>query len=74
MITEKDIERINWLYKKSKTDGLTENEKTEQQILRQKYIDSVKSQVKQQLDTIKPEHRNCDHSHSHDKDCKCHNH
>lgn len=45
--------RINYLYKKSKEQGLTEEEKAEQQELRQKYIDNVKRNFRSQLDTIK---------------------
>ena len=44
--------RINYLYKKSKEEGLTEEEKVEQQELRQKYIDNVKRNFRAQLDTI----------------------
>ncbi|MCB2311542.1 DUF896 domain-containing protein [Clostridium tagluense] len=45
--------RINYLYKKSKEEGLTDEEKAEQQELRQKYIDNVKRNFRAQLDTIK---------------------
>ena len=45
--------RINYLYKKSKEGQLTEEEKIEQQELRQKYIDNVKRNFRAQLDTIK---------------------
>ena len=45
--------RINYLYKKSKEEGLTEKEKVEQKQLRKKYIDNVKRNFKSQLDTIK---------------------
>ncbi|GCD11828.1 DUF896 domain-containing protein [Clostridium sp. FP2] len=45
--------RINYLYKKSKEEGLTGEEKAEQQELRQKYIDNVKRNFRAQLDTIK---------------------
>jgi len=45
--------RVNCLYKKSKEEGLTEDEKLEQQELRQKYIDNVKRNFRAQLDTIK---------------------
>lgn len=44
--------RINYLYKKSKEQGLTEEEKVEQKELRQKYIDNVKRNFRSQLDTI----------------------
>jgi uncharacterized protein YnzC (UPF0291/DUF896 family) len=45
--------RINYLYKKSQAEGLTEEEKVEQQELRQKYIGNVKRNFRAQLDTIK---------------------
>ncbi len=44
------IARINALYHKAKTEGLTEEEKVEQQILRQEYIDSIKKNIRSQLD------------------------
>lgn len=46
------IKRINELYKKSKEEGLNESEKEEQQILRRRYIDSVKSNFRAQLETV----------------------
>ena len=46
------IARINELYKKSKEEGLTEVEKEEQQILRRRYIDSVKGNFRAQLETV----------------------
>ncbi len=52
MITKDKIERINQLSKKSKTTGLTEAEKEEQQLLRREYIDSFKANLKAQLDQI----------------------
>ena len=45
--------RINYLYKKSKEEELTDVEKVEQKELRQKYIDNVKRNFRAQLDTIK---------------------
>ena len=44
--------RINELYKKSKEEGLSEQEKEEQQILRRRYIDSVKGNFRAQLETV----------------------
>lgn len=49
---KKKIERINFLAKKSKTEGLTAEEKAEQQTLRQEYINAVRINLKSQLDNI----------------------
>lgn len=48
------IKRINELYAKMKAEGLTEEEKTEQEKLRRVYIDNIKSNFKVQLSGIKP--------------------
>lgn len=45
-----DTERINFLAKKAKTEGLTEEEKKEQAVLRRAYIDSVVGNLRSQLD------------------------
>ncbi len=47
---DKKIARINELYHKAKSEGLSEEEKIEQQILRQEYIDSIKRNIRSQLD------------------------
>ncbi|MEG0773331.1 DUF896 domain-containing protein [Clostridium sp.] len=47
------IERINFLYKKSQAEGLTEEEKSEQEELRRRYIDNVKRNFREQLKGIK---------------------
>ena len=53
-MTDKDIARINELYKKSKTpEGLTPEEKIEQAELRGAFLASVRNNLKGQLDTIK---------------------
>ena len=49
-MTNEKIARINELAKKSKTVGLTEAEKTEQQALRQEYLASVRESLRAQLD------------------------
>lgn len=51
-MNELNIQRINELYHKSKTEGLTDAEKKEQKILRQQYIDSFKRNLRGQLDNI----------------------
>lgn len=46
------ISRINYLYKKGQESYLTEKEKNEQKILRQKYIDNVKKNFRMQMNMI----------------------
>lgn len=46
------VKRINFLYKKSQNEGLTEEEKAEQKELRQRYIDNVKRNFRAQLETV----------------------
>ena len=46
------IDRINELYHKSKSVGLTEEEKKEQQLLRKEFLASVRMNLKSQLDNI----------------------
>ena len=48
-MTEEKIARINALAKKSKTTGLTDAEKAEQQALRQEYVADVKASLRAQL-------------------------
>jgi uncharacterized protein YnzC (UPF0291/DUF896 family) len=50
MTMDETIKRINELYHKSKAEGLSEDEKAEQQVLRRKYIDSVKNNLRGQLE------------------------
>lgn len=50
MITQEQIDRINALARKSKAEGLTEEEKAEQAALRRAYIDAVKASLTANLD------------------------
>ncbi len=52
MTMEERIARINALYHKSQSVGLTEEEKAEQKLLRQEYIQSIRNSLKSQLDNI----------------------
>ena len=52
MVTQKDIDRINELARKSKTEGLTDAEKVEQKELRVKYINGFKESLESQLKGI----------------------
>ncbi len=49
---EELIKRINLLAKKSKEEGLTDEEKTEQAQLRQQYIIEFRQGVKNTLDNV----------------------
>lgn len=49
---EKKIAHINELYRKSKAEGLTEAELTEQKVLRREYIDAFKRNLRGQLNQI----------------------
>ena len=51
-MNSKIIDRINELAKKSKTVGLTPEEKSEQKLLRQEYIKSFRNNLKHTLDSV----------------------
>ena len=48
-MTNEKIARINELAHKSKTTGLTEAEKAEQQALRREYLNDIKASLRAQL-------------------------
>jgi len=77
MITKEMIDRINLLARKSKEEGLTDGEKQEQQELRKKYVEYIKGQVRQQLESIEfvEDKHDCGHEHHHhDHNCNCKKH
>lgn len=49
---EEKIARINELYHKSQGEGLTEEEKAEQQALRKDYVAAVRNALRGQLNNI----------------------
>ncbi len=51
-MTDEQIARINELYHKSKAEGLTEEEKKEQKMLREQYIATIRNSVVNQLNNI----------------------
>jgi len=53
MNMDETIGRINELAHKQKGEGLNEEEKEEQRLLRQKYIAAIKGNLKAQLDNIR---------------------
>ncbi len=66
MITKELVDKINWLARKQRSEGLTEEEKEEQFRLRQLYLQGIRSQVVDALNSMglkpKPKHR---------KECSC---
>lgn len=50
MVTEEQISRINFLARKSKAEGLTEQEAAEQKKLRELYIASYRQSLVSQLE------------------------
>lgn len=52
MITQEMIDRINELYHKSQGEGLTKEEKEEQQVLRKNYIAAIRTNMRANLNNI----------------------
>lgn len=53
MINQATIDRINELYRKSKAEGLTTKEQEEQARLRRDYVNSIKVNLRANLESIK---------------------
>lgn len=51
-MTDEKIARINELYHKSKTEGLTAEEKMEQAKLRQEYIQAIRADLQGTLNNV----------------------
>lgn len=51
-MNQEQIDRINALYRKSKAEELTEEEKKEQALLRKQYVADVKRNLTAQLNSI----------------------
>lgn len=51
-MTEENIARINELYHKSKGEGLTPEEKEEQQRLRKEYVEAIRKNMRSTLDNV----------------------
>lgn len=46
------LNRISFLSKKQRSEGLTEDEKNEQALLRKEYIDEIKKNLRSSLDGV----------------------
>jgi len=53
MLSKEKMERINCLARKSKAEGLNDEEKEEQGVLRKEYLASFRENFKGHLDRIK---------------------
>lgn len=51
-MNQSKIHRINALARKSRAEGLTEEERKEQELLRKEYIANVRRNLRAQLDSI----------------------
>ncbi|KXZ40192.1 protein of unknown function [Alkalithermobacter thermoalcaliphilus JW-YL-7 = DSM 7308] len=52
MLPKEKIDRINYLARKSKAEGLTEIEKKEQERLRKEYLKAFREDFKKRLENI----------------------
>jgi uncharacterized protein YnzC (UPF0291/DUF896 family) len=52
VIGQDKLDRINFLAQKKKTEGLTENERVEQEALRKEYLEAFRKNFRRQLDNI----------------------
>lgn len=53
MLSKEKLNRINYLARKSKIEGLTEEEKKEQKTLREEYLKIFRENFRRQLNSIK---------------------
>ena len=53
IMNEVKIKRINELYHKSKSEGLTEAEKAEQQALRKEYVAAIRANIDAQMANVR---------------------
>lgn len=52
LVSKEKLDRINFLAKKAKSTGLSENEKMEQAKLRKEYLENFRKSFRAQLDNI----------------------
>lgn len=52
MLSKEKLDRLNLLARKKKTEGLSEEESSEQQVLRKEYLKNFKDSFRRQLDNI----------------------
>jgi len=53
LLSEEKLSRINYLARKAREEGLTDEEKEEQRLLREEYLKNFRESFKRQLESIK---------------------
>lgn len=56
MFDQKKLDRINFLAKKNKEEGLTKEELAEREILRKEYLENFRAHFKSRLENVKVVH------------------
>ncbi|MEW9078168.1 DUF896 domain-containing protein [Terrisporobacter glycolicus] len=56
MFDQKKLDRINFLAKKNKEEGLTKEELAEREVLRKEYLENFRSHFKSRLENVKVVH------------------
>ncbi len=73
MITKELVDRINYLARKQRDGGLNDDERYEQKKLRELYLEGIRSQLVDALDSmgIKPKKKTGRHNMGHQSGCGC---
>jgi len=56
MFDQKKLDRINFLAKKNKEEGLTKEELVEREVLRKEYLENFRAHFKSRLENVKVVH------------------
>ena len=56
MFDQKKLDRINFLAKKNKEEGLTKEELAEREVLRKEYLENFRAHFKSRLENVKVVH------------------
>ncbi|GBF34285.1 hypothetical protein DCCM_3397 [Desulfocucumis palustris] len=73
IITKELVDRINYLARKQRDGGLNDDERYEQKKLRELYLEGIRAQLVDALDSmgIKPRKNNTRQNNGHHRGCGC---
>jgi uncharacterized protein YnzC (UPF0291/DUF896 family) len=73
MITKELVDRINYLARKQRNGGLTDDERYEQKKLRERYLEGIRMQMVDALDSmgLKPKGQPGEQNEKHHGGCSC---